>query len=719
MTQINQNIDNSNLYAMQQAGQMQSPNPSAQRTIRVPEYYQLPPERMSFKESMEANPFMMLPYQMFIKPLIEHPLPLLGTWIASGMLLDKYTKACGGEYEKSLLGRTVKFGDKIQNSQFFQSPKTKSTLEALGSVKTGWNKLVEHSAILRAMKYTKSQPEWEMAKSEMLTQRQRIVHDFKQITEKLKLTKEGYVPLSDLGLTKAEKKMLKEVSNSSNLSEAEKSVRVQLSRLGWAEEDILNALAKEDKGVQTVKDKIISLTEKNADWFKKLGEDPTEKMLNEVQEVSGKLGGKVKIGLGEYKLLGMPLGWITKPFQRNMGCDEIHNRMRSISKESGPLGRFFAKSMQMIHRGLTFGGGKLGLLLFIAPGLVESAINVRKAENKQKVSTGISSFVNHISWVITFPLALKIMHSLGGIQYAGMSEEEVRKCRKIRNAVNKANKKGVYAKDKEKYKFAVSKAKEQIKAIEKKAFEESNILTKCLKKLARFMCLDLERFDGRNTKNPLYNKFTKVKNLPRNIIGVPMRFIIWGLISMGVLDTAINKGIKFMFGEPYNYEKEEERKDNKKQQEKFLKEDLNKRMYNILAQQQLGTPGEANVQQLEGLNGLAARGRKPGQTEMPSEQRAKVDNYGYVPSQKNVIQQEEKKNSQDNYSYIPSQNNIIQPTADNNQANNPNMRTYIPSQEGANVQKIFDNSGLNEAMSRADKAEQKALRILSGNFEGM
>ena len=51
--------------------------------------------------------------------------------------------------------------------------------------------------------------------------------------------------------------------------------------------------------------------------------------------------------------------------------------------------------------------------------------------------------------------------------------------------------------------------------------------------------------------------------------------------------------------------------------------------------------------------------------------------------------------------------------------NKEEIKEYIPSQRAANLSKEFDNSGLDSALARADKAEENALKILSGNFEGM
>jgi hypothetical protein len=65
----------------------------------------------------------------------------------------------------------------------------------------------------------------------------------------------------------------------------------------------------------------------------------------------------------------------------------------------------------------------------------------------------------------------------------------------------------------------------------------------------------------------------------------------------------------------------------------------------------------------------------------------------------------------DNYTYIPSQENII------NQMNPTTpVNKYIPSQMGLQLNKTFDNSALAAALRRADRAEKRAIDTLAGNF---
>ena len=720
MAQINQNTDNKYSVQRQINARRQQ---GVQQQVRIPEYYDIPEDKLSLKESLQENPGTLGAYE-FVRPLIEHPVASIATWLGAGYLLDKYTKACGGEYEKSLYKKAANFGDKIEQSKIIQSSPIQTTIKGANKVKSGFNKIVDNVAIFRAMRDTPSQPEWTTPKSEMIPQRQRIVHDFNHIADTLNLSQDGFVPLNKLGVDKKEKEMLKKVFNVSKISdikEEKASVQIQLSRLGISQAEIDKILKETDYGVGTTKKEILKAMGKDAQWLKKVKEDSIGDYVKEVERVTNKLGNRVRIGLGEFRPKGIRLGILTKPFQRTVSCDEIYNRLHSLTKEGAKTatGRFMSKAMQMVHRGLTFGGGKLGVLIFIAPALVESAINVKKAENKQKLSTGISSFIGHISWVITFPLALKIMHTIGGAQYAGMTKDEVQKCRDIVNHFNEENKKGLYT-DKATYKSELEEAKEAIKQVKAKGkWKKQNFLTKAYRGfIGKVLTPDLGKFDGRNTGNWLTSRFTKIRNLPRNLFGVPLRFILWGFISMFVLDKAIEKSIKAVFGESYNFEKEEEIKSAKKEQKKFLKEDLRKRLFEAQAAKQQGFT-TINNPQAANKNIVSAHGLSVNSNTIPEIQydRRQRDNYSYIPSSENTIKKENKaKSKQDNYTYVPSQDSTIK--TDSN-GNSSGIRTYIPSQRAANIQKTFDNSGLQSALDKADRAEKRALNILSGNFEGM
>jgi len=728
VTKSIQNFDNyNNGYGVSPRTDVQTRAPQPQ-AVRIPDYY-MPNERKSLKDVLEENPMYSVGIKGFFGPLIEHPLASVLTWFGCGFLLDKYTAACGGEYDKSLLKKVTNAGDRLEQSKFIQS---KPMQTVLGWFKSGSKKsgnIIQKNSVLRAIWKTPTMPEWEMVKSEMIPQRQRVVHDFNQIINVLKLNSEGYAGLNKLALNKSEKQLLKRMADTINTEEKASSY-IQLKRLGKTDSEIMSIISKPDGGVADTKKAILkAFGDKDVAWLKEVQEDTFGKKINQVQEATKRVGGKVKIGLGDFKPLGLNLGPLTSPTKRVLGCDNIHNRLYSLDGGAKTAtGRFMSRFIQMVHRGLTFGGGKLGVLLFIAPAFVETAINVNKAEPNQKIGTGVSNLVNHISWVFTFPFALQIMHHICGAKYAGMKEDDIQKIREKVSAINKKNKKNGIAGEG----FANYEEwnKERIK-VNNYVKEHSKVkgqkwYTKCIRKLAGWLTPDLGKVDAYNTGNFVTTKFSQLRNLPRNV-GVPIRFAMFIALTMGVLDTALNKGIKAIFGESYDSMKEEEIKDAKKEQKKFLKEDLTERLYEAQRRKIAGMSNRTQTKaQNNSGNAIAHHGLgknmederrynlSQGSFKNKQEKTLNVDNYSYIPSQENVIKSNGKAKL-DTYTYIPSQDSVIQ-SKDNN---SKNVRTYVPSQAAANISKTWDNSGLQAALNKADRAEQRALKVLAGNFEGM
>ena len=729
MTQSVQNYDNhNNIYSQQRVQSRQ--NSAPQMAVRIPDYY-MDNDKKSIKDMLEENPFYSMGIKGFFGPLIDHPIASVLTWFGCGFLLDKYTNACGGEYDKSLLKKVTNFGDKLENSKFVQSKPVQSVLNLFkkGGKKSG--SIIEKNSVLRAMKNTPTMPELEIVKSEMLSQRQRVVHDFNQIVNELKLTQDGkYVKLNKLALDKKETEQVLKAFKKNNLSEiAEEKVSsyVQLKRLGKSDGEIFNLLSHPDGGVAATKKAVLNALGHNEEWIKKVQEDTIGARINEVQEAAKRVGGKVKIGLGDFRPFGMKLGILTTPTKRVLGCDSVYNRLYSLdTRKTGgaktATGRFMSRFMQMVHRGLTFGGGKLGVLLFIAPAFVETAINVHKAEPNQKIGTGVNNLVNHISWVFTFPFALQIMHHIFGAQYAGLTKAQVQKIRDLQNNFNKKNKNNGTPdgfKDYKEYNAERKIVNEKIKNELKNVKGGQKWYTSLIRHISKAFTPDLGKLDAYNTGNMITTKISQMRNLPRNMLGVPLRLGIFIALTMGVLDTVLNKSIKLVFGDSYDSMKEEEQKDAKKEQKKFLKEDLNERLYEVQKQKILQS-NRKNVnsatQKTQNAQAISHHGSSPLSRDLSQRQKEKIDNYTYIPSQDNIIKSE-KKNSQDNYTYIPSQQSTL--NTGSNGMNKNSIRTYIPSQAAANINKSWDNSGLQAALERAQRAENRALQVLAGNFEGM
>ena len=703
MTQINPNINN-NIYPDPNRRQVQQ----QQQPVRIPNYYYVPDnyEHKSFKETVKEVDVMGV-----VSPFIEYPLYVIPTWIGLSLGADAFSKACGGKYEGSLTAKAARFGDRIQNSKLIQSKPSQAMIKGLGSVKNAGKKVVQNSAILRAMRDTPTMPEWSLVKSQMFNQKQEVVQEFIRITEVLKLAENQPIKLQDIGLDSKEKEMLKKVFKVNKLSEIpdEKIInQVLLSRLGRSEAEINKIQALGHGSTSAVKKEILKELGMTPEKLKLIKEDIHGKYIPEVEKAVGKAGSKVRMGAGHFKWLG-PL---TKPFERTIGCDHIYNKLHSMgSGAKTATGRFTSKMMQMIYRGFTFGGGKAGLLLFIAPLLVESAMNTKKADKDQKVGTFMGSLIESMSWVFTFPVALKMIHAFGGIKYAGMDQKQVDAFRKAHKEFTQKTNDRAF-KDKAAYKAAKKKVKDMLKV------DGQNIFTKGIRKLGAFMTMDLEMFKGYKNNNVLTNTLRKLPNGFRNVFGIPLRVALWAGLTTGVLDGMIHKCSNMIFGKAFDSIKHEEHEAEIKKQKQFLREDLNKRLYEAQRIKQYGTSSKRVPNQPQSqVQTLATRGKTENSEIMPEviakETEEKVDNYTYIPSSKNIIPHSLKSNSVDTYTYIPSSENIIQ--TDKKSATN---RKYIPSQAAANIQKNFDNLGIQSALDRAQLAEDKALRVLAGNFEG-
>ena len=170
---INQNLNKYNNYP-QKDGNMsyRAQNPSRPQ-VSIPEYYNVPEsyQQQSAKEMIKDS----MLYSMLLKPFIEHPIAVLLTWLGMGYGLDKYSEACGGKYETSLVKKAANFGDKIQESGFVQSKPVQTILGWFGSAKRGGGKIVENRQTKADYKQpkraTRRQLFWMQCSRERLMQR--------------------------------------------------------------------------------------------------------------------------------------------------------------------------------------------------------------------------------------------------------------------------------------------------------------------------------------------------------------------------------------------------------------------------------------------------------------------------------------------------------------------------------------------------------------------
>lgn len=784
MTQINPNYNDIRLInnpALQTGQSLQAQTqPQVQNNmpeVQIPDLYYTPVDDNDIpktpKEQLKKADMMNIVY-----PWFEHPILMAGT--SAGLIygVNQFSKACSGDYATSLVGKTAQFGDKIQNSNLIQS-KPAQTIIGLGT--KGGKKIKDlamKSQVLRAIFTTPSRPEWDMPLGELFNTKQRLVQEFSQITNALKLIPDptrpdDFVPLKSLGVSKKDSDFVKTLFNGMEYSPAMESNAIQLRRIKSSIEKRIAAgevlekltdkeildIVKSPNATEQVREKLLKLMDIDTKWLQEIhgAKDITEEMIEKTIEACKKAP-SVRCGEGNYKLLGK-----FQIFERYLGFDELFNRFHSIGEGAKTAtGRFMAKLLQKLHRGFTFGGGKLGVLAFVAPHLVETMMNVKKADPDQKVGTLVNGAVMATSWVFTFPLAIKIMHAFGGMQYAGMTPEQVAEYRKILNEFNQKVLNGEFA-DKAAYdkalkgKFGVANRLKSLKRV-----KNQTLFTKLCRKIGGFMTGDLERIKAFRGDNIVSSSVRRLPSFLRNLGGVPLRFALWGIISVGVLDAFITKGIKSIFGNYYDHFKEEEHETNKKAQKKFTKTDLQSRLLEIQREKvanQMGlnqtvqpevpqtTPLETTNNQINNTNKVTefAQGNKIDTVAQPTETPLETktseeatetieqkgtassnaipqnntnntlnnDNYTYIPQPNSTIEPS-KVEKRDNYTYIPSEKNVIK-----NEKEEFNSNRYVPAQTAGNFTKTFDNSGLSEALKRADRAEKNAIDVLSGKFNNI
>ena len=255
MTNFNSNITN-NCKLVQQNPIFKAVQPEmpvgeeyVQPEVQIPDMYYSPnagEEPVSTVEKIKQVDMMGLVY-----PWLEHPILMGGTAAGLAIGVDKFSKACGGEYESSLVGKTAALGDKIANSEFVKSKPMQTTINGVRKAKLAISKFFKNSDLLCSIKNTPSAPEWAMVKDEMLSMQQRQVHEFNHLVSILKLTSDEAVTSNNLGIDKLEKEFIKKFFGDAKVNDKQISGAVQLKRLGWTDNAIKNVI-NEDESVHIV-----------------------------------------------------------------------------------------------------------------------------------------------------------------------------------------------------------------------------------------------------------------------------------------------------------------------------------------------------------------------------------------------------------------------------------------------------------------------------------
>ena len=292
-----------------------------------------------------------------------------------------------------------------------------------------------------------------------------------------------------------------------------------------------------------------------------------------------------------------------------------------------------------------------------------------------------------VAFFVCMPLAIQLMHKVGGLQYAGMTPDQVKAYRANLNAHNEKAMAGKFA-NKADWKASKDALKTELNAGVK------NPITKLFKRIGRIVSVGLEQirpFDNKAVsrvgwKEKIIDLFRHPKFGMKQMAGYPMRIILGMMIILPFLSKIAVKGSHMIFGKPKN---------------SLLDEGKEK--------------APETVQQ-------------PQQTQIPPQLQQQMQ--AQTPAQQTVTQQTTTVTSSNQQQTAQSSSNLLNKyrspqqttsTTTTTTAKTVNdepakaqepVRTYIPSPEGVKINNSEDTSSADAALRRADLAEQKALETL-------
>ena len=588
----------------------------------------------------------------------------LGSWYLINRGMDLFDKKSAGAYDKSILGKIGKFGDKIASSVV-----AKPFVWVGNKIKGGWNWLAGKNKVAYALKNHQTDAEWKFAKTGGNGLNGYMSGDLHTLFDDnfIRPAKNAQ-QLERLGVPQAEIDNIKNSLKGLNKSQkAERLLREELKALGNSEASINTLFAS--GGMDALKNvsreqKILKLGFRDVAEFERLMKDPLTNMKQIQNALRGAdrnimftyaSGGTSKLSKLKFHLIG-----------RKVPVQQLANRLDVILKTGSRtgLGRSLARASAFFLEGTTnrMAGGKLGVFMqaFIFGDMLANTV---KAEKGDKFKTFMERFVNDFSYFLALPLGYKLMHKVGGFKYIGMSEAEVSAFRSRLGKFVADKKAGVYKGNKAGFNAERKALKDMLKAGVKGP-------RKLLKLLGRFINIG-------NEVIPTYN-LSGFRKFAKNLLGVPMRIAIPLVVVSPFVAKIITKGEHKIFGKP----KHSVLDDEPKEAENFTGN----------SQDASGQP----IQHSSDSNLINMRER--GQNYQSPGAQTHRETFRDPYAQSDVSQNGSVAEPQ-----YDANGNVLEP-----------KRTYIPSSEGVKFSQ--DNSRLNDALAKADVAEKLAMDTLSMKF---
>lgn len=322
---------------------------------------------------------------------------MVPTGAAIAWFMNKFSNANKGEYKDSAVGKIGAWGDKIGSKKVFNNPFVKGVQDNYSKFKKFLNdKVIAKNKILTAFFKTRSQPTNHMVLTMANGIESEISSSAVQFFEKY--TENGK------NVDRVKKLFPNFVENGNvNLEKYQDIVKNSYKHTEEIRQACLNM------GNESYK-------------LEKGGQLPLPKWIS-----------KKEIYLSE------KLPFLKKLFCKETYFSEFANKLTAAKGANGTahvtaLGKALPRQTLRVIEGFTnatTGGGIIGVLMgsYIIADAITKAVKAPKG-NGEKRKTFAENMIYNLGFYLTMPLALKIMHSFGGLQYIGMSKEKVEEYRK-------------------------------------------------------------------------------------------------------------------------------------------------------------------------------------------------------------------------------------------------------------------------------------------------
>ena len=651
------------------------------------------------------------------------------TWFAVNLISDAYSNACKGDYSKSLPGKFGAFGDKIGNF-LLNNPIGRVVNSAVNKGKDLFKrKIYDNSALVRAFDKTPSHPDLHVAKQAAGGMPAYMAQEVTSTIDNFLAPAKCAKDLDYLGFSKAEISQIEsrlagitEPSAKELLIQTEELKKLSSNRLSPAAIQNFERLPVESRIKQLKELKVTqvlgfdSLAEFEA--IKGAPEKFTHTLVNKLSSADNKYF--ARNGYSDKNFLTKLKG---KLFGRKTHFSEIRNKLLSSmgSAQSTALGRGMAKLPNVLTEGLTgsvIGGKVLGPLM-TAPYIAEVLIRANRQETvEDKFKSFIERFAELVGFFAFQAPAVKLMHKFGGLQYSGMTPDQIEN---YRRAVDEFNA-HVMNKD-----WTRQEYRQQRKILRSKFRPKTwNPFVWAARKCADILTVGLEQVRpySRHKVTPVSFKkgsggsfmsklgcrlkdvIVNPKYWFKQALGYPVRIILPFFIIVPFFNKILVKCVNAIFGKPKEGALADEKKMEKmkEEQEQMAAESEKQR---ALFKQQILMQQYMNQLKKEQSD---AKLEQPAEPQPSPVANSSAINHQVVHSPiKEQMASDEKEHPAPPAKNAPEKK--TEPMTDNG--------SYIPSTDAVILDKKTEitDEQFTEAIRRADEAEKRANKILSGQFK--